>query len=241
MGIYDTQQVCLNGHQITECYNRYPQHRKDYCEKCGAQTIFKCPGCSTEIKGDYHVDGVIGSSRTNVPDFCEKCGKPFPWFGKVNLASATGTDPMVLIGMICKRFPFVVDQLKVRRQNRPPFIINDEYDMQDLLHSLLWLHFDDVRHEEYTPSIGGTSSRMDFLLSEDSIVLEAKMTRKGLGNREVSDQLLVDIARYKNHPNCKLLFCFVYDPKKIIVNPRGLEKDLTKTSNDLAVKVHIVS
>ena len=74
-----------------------------------------------------------------------------------------------------------------RQRDRVPLEIKDEYDVQDLLHAILKLHFDDVRPEEWTPSYGGNSSRMDCLLKREQIVVEAKMTRKGLdqkGSRE---------------------------------------------------------
>lgn len=61
------------------------------------------------------------------------------------------------------------------------------------------------------------------------------MTRKGLSAKEVSDQLIIDIDRYKSHPDCKNLICFVYDPEERINNPRGIENDLTKITDDLNV------
>lgn len=81
---------------------------------------------------------------------------------------------------------------------------------------------------------------MDFLLKNESIVIEVKMTRKGLGSREVGEQLILDIAHYKAHPSCKTLFCLVYDPEHRISNPRGLENDLSKKSDGLDVKVFVV-
>jgi REase_DpnII-MboI len=52
--------------------------------------------------------------------------------------------------------------------------MKDEYDVQDSLHALLKLHFDDVRREEWTPSYAGSQSRMDFLLKREKIVVETK-------------------------------------------------------------------
>jgi len=117
--------------------------------------------------------------------------------------------------------------------------VEDEYDVQDLLHALLTLYFDDIRPEEWTPSYAGGSSRMDFLLKKEQIVLEVKKTRKGLGAKELGEQLLIDIQKYKEHPDCSTLFCFVYDPEGRIANPRGIENDLNKTYNGLPVKVLI--
>jgi hypothetical protein len=66
------------------------------------------------------------------------------------------------------------------------------------------------------------------------------MARKGLGAKEVGDELTVDIARYKVHPGCKMLFCLVYDPEHRIKNPRGIEADLAQNESGFQVKVFIV-
>src|SRR5262245_43674517 len=79
MGTYDTQQVCLNGHQATDSYHRSPQHRRSFCKTCGAPTIHQCPACKTEIRGDYDVPGVWSAQAAPVPSHCEQCGKPYPW------------------------------------------------------------------------------------------------------------------------------------------------------------------
>jgi len=239
LGQYDTQQVCLNGHQITDNYHRHPEFRATHCKECGAATIHQCPACHKEIKGDYHVDGafVIASSAA-VPTHCESCGAAFPWAG---MLKKNGTqDPQALLETICLRFHLVVRQLRDRRDDRPTLDVSDEYDVQDLLHALLHLFFEDIRPEEWTPSYAGKSARMDFLLKKESIVVEAKKTRKGLGARELGDQLIVDIARYKAHPDCKTLFCFVYDPEGRVANPRGIEADLSRKEGALTVKVFIV-
>lgn len=126
------------------------------------------------------------------------------------------------------RFSTVSRQLRNRHDKRPTIEIEDEYDVQDLLHALLKLHFDDIRPEEWTPSYAGGSSRMDFLLKNEKIVIEVKKTRKGLEDKQVGEQLIIDIARYELHPDCKVLICFVYDPEGRIGNPSGLENDLNQ-------------
>ncbi len=144
-------------------------------------------------------------------------------------------DPLCGIRKLCERFHFVARQLRVRHENRETLEVEDEYDVQDLLHALLRLESDDIRPEEWTPSYAGKSARMDFLLKQHSIVIETKKTRKGLGEKDVGDELLVDIARYKGHPDCKTLVCFVYDPEGRIGNPVGLENDLSDECDGLAV------
>ena len=73
---------------------------------------------------------------------------------------------------------------------------------------------------------------MDFLLKAEQIVLEAKMTRRGLGAKELSEELIIDAAKYKQHPDCKTLICLVYDPTGSVKNPRGIERDLAKLSGN---------
>ena len=137
------------------------------------------------------------------------------------------------------RFHQIVIQLRHRHANRETLDVNDEYDVQDLLHSLLRIYCDDIRPEEWTPSYAGTSSRQDFLLKNEQIIIEIKKTRKGLGNKELANELIIDIARYKEHPDCKSLVCFAYDPENRIKNPRGFENDLSGLSDGVNVVVSI--
>ena len=146
-------------------------------------------------------------------------------------------DALSVIEHVCQRFHRVARQLQQRHNDRPTFDVDDEYDAQDLLHALLRLYFDDVRAEEWTPSYAGSASRVDFLLKQEKIVIEVKKTRNGLKAREICEQLIIDIARYQVHQDCKLLLCFVYDPDGKIANPVGLEKDLEGIASRIRVRV----
>lgn len=149
------------------------------------------------------------------------------------------TDYEGILSNLFNRFPIVAKQLQRRHDGRNTIVMKDEYDVQDLLCALLRMFFEDVRPEEWSPSYAGGSKRMDFLLKEEEIAIEVKMTRKGLKDKELGEQLIIDIANYKQHKNCKCLYCFVYDPDGNIRNPRGIEKDLQALDKDLQVKVFI--
>ena len=146
-------------------------------------------------------------------------------------------SPEERIVALCRRFPLFVDRLQDRQRSRPSFAVDDEYDVQDLLHAILKLHFDDMRPEEYTPSYAGNASRVDFYLPRERIVVEAKMTRPNLGQKEVANQLIVDIARYTQMPTVDALICLVYDPERRCGNPRTLENDLEASVGRLKVRV----
>jgi hypothetical protein len=147
------------------------------------------------------------------------------------------TNTLSLLLPIFKKFHQLARQIRKRHDNRPTLEVKDEYDVQDLLHVLLKLYFDDIRPEEWTPSYAGSSSKMDFLLKKEQTVIETKKTRKGLTDREVGEQLIVDIQKYHTHPDCKSLICFVYDPEGKIANPKALENDLSKLENGFKVMV----
>ncbi|MBO6306989.1 MAG: hypothetical protein J6M55_05735 [Paludibacteraceae bacterium] len=149
-------------------------------------------------------------------------------------------DYELIISNILEHFNTCAIQLKRRHASRETLTIKDEYDVQDLLHALLKLHFSDVRPEEWTPSYAGNSNRMDFLLKEAHIAIEVKMTRDNLKDKEIGEQLIIDIAKYQQHPDVDTLYCFVYDPNAILHNPVGLENDLNKLSTDnFSVKVFV--
>lgn len=144
------------------------------------------------------------------------------------------------IELIVNRFHSAAKQLRYRHADRDTLTIRDEYDVQDFFHVLLRLFFEDIRDEEWTPSYAGGASRIDFLLKQEQILVEIKMTRTGLAKgKDVSDQLIIDSERYRIHPDCKMLVAFVYDPQEFLNNSTGIEHDLTKTINDVPVKVFI--
>lgn len=140
---------------------------------------------------------------------------------------------------ICERFHNVARHISGRYSQRPPFQVHDEYDVQYLLEILLAVSFDDIRSEEPSPSFAGTTSRIDFLLKDEGIAIETKMTRKGLADKELTKQLIQDIAQYQIHPNVTTLVCFIYDPDRHIINPFGLINDLESKSDKLKIKVVI--
>ena len=159
-------------------------------------------------------------------------------------AEATRTlkqsDAVSIVRVICRRFHAAVVQLQ--SQQRQALQINNEYDVQDILHALLELHFNNVRAKQPTPSFRGELSRTDFLLKNGQIVVEAKITRATLAEKEVCFELMEDAAHYKRNGDCQRLVCLVYDPQGFIKNPRGVETEIRKLSSaSLGVDLIVVS
>lgn len=141
---------------------------------------------------------------------------------------------------IFTRFREVAVQLTRRHSKRNTIEIKDEYDVQDLLYALLKLYFDDVRPEEWTPSYAGGAVRTDFLIPEINTIIEVKKTRESMTDKTVGEELIIDIEKYQNHPDCDKIYCFVYDPDRKLKNPAGIKKDLEEKHQGL-VRVFIVS
>jgi hypothetical protein len=128
-----------------------------------------------------------------------------------------------------------------RRKGFQPLSFGNEYDVQDLLHALLRPWISDIRPEEFTPGYAGTSTRMDFLLPAHALIIETKIVRDRAHAKRIGDELIIDIEHYRRHPDCKRLWCVVYDPDQLITNAQGLKDDLegSRSSNDAQVVVKV--
>jgi hypothetical protein len=142
-----------------------------------------------------------------------------------------------LVVHIFDRFHPLANTIAKRHADRPTLIINDEKDVQDLMHPFLKLHFDDVRKEEPTESYAGGSTSMDFLLPSHRIGIEVKMGK--VGERRLKEQINDDKNNYRRHSKCDKLLVMVYDPDQDIDNPRGFETDLSDNISGLETKIYV--
>lgn len=185
---------------------------------------------STLTFNDLENLNIIEKIIQNVKSYIEK--------GYISLEEENNINTEGTFDLIFNNFHKVVKSLRNRYNDRNTIDVDDEYDVQDLLFSILQMFFKDIRKEEWTPSYAGNSSRVDFLLKEEKTVIEVKKTRKTMKDKDLGEQLIIDIAKYKSHPDCKKLVCFVYDPDGRIVNPDGIIKDLER-DNENFVKIYI--
>jgi len=146
-----------------------------------------------------------------------------------------------LLQTIIRGLPRAMYPLTHRRKDVIALAIESEYDIQDLLHSLLRPWIADIRPEEFTPSYAGSNTRMDFLLPRYSLVLETKRVRDKTHATKVGDELIIDIEHYRRHPKCDRLWCVLYDPLHLIPNPSGMIADLegTRSTSDGSVQVRV--
>ncbi len=120
-------------------------------------------------------------------------------------ASAQPLDHTLLI-RACQNFRRCADLLKNRSREREPFVINDEYDAQDLLAGILRAYFPDLDRENPIPRTGGTSSRADLTIASLGVIVELKFARPG-SQGMLRSQFADDYDHYANWPGLRL---FVY-------------------------------
>ena len=144
-------------------------------------------------------------------------------------------EPFSKLDLITRKFSLIVSNLQLRYNKRSPIKIDDEYDMQYIFKALLLLLFEDVRSEENTPDLVDGNARCDFFLKNEQIFIELKITTCKLTSKLLKQQIISDIAHYKNHPECKQIYFFIYDPKQIIKTPVAFEKDLSRLNHGIKI------
>lgn len=231
--------ACPAGHVVTDSIELHGEKAVKFCGEHLLETFSACKNCGTPLRGRVVWPNGYYEGVRDVPKGCGSCGMRFPWTVTEVQAAAEAAFPVEkTLERIFNRFTQVARPLSRLRKDKHPFLITDEYDVQALLESLLRVFYEDVVREDPTPIHAGQSAHVDFYLPHAKAVTEVKMTRATLKDKEVGNELLVDIAK----KGCERLFCFVYDPGGHIVNAAGLARDLEQSASDqLDVRVFVRS
>lgn len=136
-------------------------------------------------------------------------------------------DRIALAMQILNNFPIVARSLRDRQRRRPAFAIENEYDVQDLLFACFRSAFDSAKREEWTPKSAGSAKRMDLVIPDDEIVVEAKYVRDTKHATRIADELRIDFECYHSHPACKQLLVLVHDPLSHISDGVQFGNDLS--------------
>jgi hypothetical protein len=233
----DVLLVCRNGHVITDRLSTYPDRGPAHCDRCGADTLDRCPTCGRGLPGALHVSGLIPVGTPRLPGHCAVCGAAFPWAGQKVLSELPALE---MLEKVLRRLPRMIRQLRTRHGTRPPFRVEDERDLEDLLRAVLPLHFDDVRPEARTPAYA-PATRTDFLLAAEETAVMAKRTLAGLGESQIAAQLQEDAGYYVKRGKCVALLCLVYDPERLLVDPGRLETAWSGSRDGLDVRCVLAS
>ncbi|MEE8241732.1 MAG: hypothetical protein V3R16_10735 [Nitrospirales bacterium] len=157
---------------------------------------------------------------------------PQPAGQQSGLESAVGR-----LRRLSERFHLVTRQLRLRGEYRDTIHVEDQQDVQDLFHALLCLEFEDIEADEWGPSEARETRQITFFVEQGQIGITLKKTKPGQGRTEITNELGLVAQQHSSHLTCKLLFCFIYDPEGRIGNPRGLERDLMKSTQPMHLEV----
>ena len=144
---------------------------------------------------------------------------------------------MLVIERLCAQFHVVARQLRSRHDNRETLQVEDEYDVEDLLHGLLMLEHEVVVPETRTARGASGRRRTGFLLKLERIVMVVTLARSGLTADVLGQELGPEIEHHKSHPDCRTLVCFVYDPDGRVADPRAVERALSGDRDGLSIRV----
>ncbi|HEV3257641.1 MAG TPA: DUF2321 domain-containing protein [Gemmataceae bacterium] len=239
--LHDVMQVCRNGHVITDLLRAYPERGLSHCDRCGAETLDRCPTCGRELPGAVAVPGPVPVGHSRPPQYCAACGAAFPW---TEQPAEPVSGPEVVLETFLRRLPRTIRALRSRHDNRPPFRVADEHDLEDLLRALLPLYFDQVLPESRTPSYA-PGTRTDFLIvAENPAGLTAVLVKHiapALGERQLAQHWEEDVTYYARQPRCRLVVGFVYDPEGRLHDPRQLEATWSKQPGPVGLRCVIAS
>jgi hypothetical protein len=126
-------------------------------------------------------------------------------------------------------FPTTVQLLGRRPRGRTGIAVQDEYDVQWLLHALLSPFIPDLVPEDPAPSLAGSSSRLDFTSNKAKLGIEVKYLRKQSDTSRMREELMVDERHYQEHPYVDTVVAFVYDPENHVALSKrtAFERDLS--------------
>jgi len=130
-----------------------------------------------------------------------------------------------LIEHLCKRIQYSANILSNRtRPGKLSYKIEDEYDVQDLVHAVLRAYLKYSVQEDTMNKVAGTrSGRVDISIEELGLLIEIKFSRRPDDNKVFFDAFSKDLVLYSSWAPLKHLFYIIYN-HNLLKDPEGLEK-----------------
>jgi len=124
-----------------------------------------------------------------------------------------------LVEQLCKRIAKVAGVLSRRtRINKKSYLIEDEYDVQDLLQAILRAYLKYSVQEDPLQKIAGTrSSRADISIEELGIIIELKYVRSPDDQKKIFDDFSKDLLLYSVWKPLETLFFVIYNSSDLRV------------------------
>ncbi len=117
-----------------------------------------------------------------------------------------------------------------RREGRQPFVVTDEYDLQDFVRAYLRMRFPkSLKPEESMPSVSSKGGRVDFVVGELQCFVELKVFQSEPHWRTtMMPDITSKIERYGQDARCDVLYVLVYDPNQAFRAAAATEVEMSK-------------
>jgi len=149
---------------------------------------------------------------------------------------------LALVECLCSRIRCAANILCNRtRKGKQSYVINDEYDVQDLLHSVLRAYLKYSVQEDPMSKVAGTrSGRADISIQDLGILIEVKYVRSPNDQKSIFDDFSRDLMLYASWIPLKTLLYVIYNSGDLS-DPEALQKlSGPKEINGKRFDVHIL-
>jgi hypothetical protein len=130
-----------------------------------------------------------------------------------------------LVERLCRRIAFSARILSNRqRKGKFSYVVEDEYDVQDLLHSVLRAYLKYSVQEEPLQKVAGTrAGRADMSIEDLGVLIEVKYVRGPDDQRKIFDDFSQDLLLYAAWSPLKTLLFIIYNSSDLR-DPESLER-----------------
>lgn len=151
-------------------------------------------------------------------------------------------EDLILLLRICQRIGYSANILAKRsRQNKNPYTVEDEYDVQDLLQAVIRAYVNYSVQEDPIGKVAGTrSSRVDISIEHLGILIEVKYGRKAEDKQKIYDDFSRDLRLYSKWEPLKNLIYLVYNSDKLHDPETLKELEGTHEINGKRFQTHII-
>ncbi|WP_190802817.1 hypothetical protein [Leptolyngbya sp. FACHB-261] len=141
-----------------------------------------------------------------------------------NTGSVTNADTM-LVEKVCRRISHSARILANRqRKDKVPYQVQDEYDVQDLLHAVLRAHLKySVQEDPLQKVVGTRAGRADISIEDLGILIELKYVRGPNDQKKISNAFSQDLVLYSRWVPLKTLLFVIYNSSDLR-DPEALEE-----------------
>jgi hypothetical protein len=188
----------------------------------------------TSVTRENRAIGIISAYQRDADLLAKKYSKA------TNLQAGPASVQTILLAL--GEFTECVRYLNTRRSTSAVLELDSEAAVQDALFLMLRPWITDLVPENPTNRTANRFSIKDFVSVTSRCVIEAKFIRDKDHAKHITRELHDDIEMYRNHPACRDLIFFIYDPDHLIADAGSLRHqiEVERTYNGIPLSCHLI-